>query len=329
MTIDPITLEVLWNRLIAVVNEQAAGLMRTSFTTVVRESGDLSAGVFDRRGNMIAQAVTGTPGHINSMATCIHHFLPGIIFGALAEVLPNRVMAEGAANIWATQITGRRAEGGLPWTYVWFSCGGTGARPTSDGLHTTAFPSGVMGVHVETIETQAPVIVHRREISRDSVPSPTKRNPCAIRRCATAPQRRVGAAHARCYPQRAQARWWLLAVDSSDRLAAPKGKPFRHDFLSDDGVNTTVNGFATETAANTQGKAQEHVLGMGSVAHCVTTLPSSHYRPSTRSRKFLKGCARIGRWRDVAAAAAAPQEARCPPAPPRSPSRSPRPSTRC
>ncbi len=73
--IDPITLEVLWNRLIAVVNEQATALMRTSFTTVVRESGDLSAGVFDPRGYMIAQAVTGTPGHINSMATCIHHFL--------------------------------------------------------------------------------------------------------------------------------------------------------------------------------------------------------------------------------------------------------------
>src|SRR3954471_4894253 len=49
--------------------------MRTSFTTIVRESGDLSAGVFDTRGNMIAQAVTGTPGHINAMATCIHHFL--------------------------------------------------------------------------------------------------------------------------------------------------------------------------------------------------------------------------------------------------------------
>ena len=52
-TIDPITLEVLWNRLIAVVNEQAAALMRTSFTTVVRESGDLSAGVFDLEGRML------------------------------------------------------------------------------------------------------------------------------------------------------------------------------------------------------------------------------------------------------------------------------------
>jgi len=427
--IDPITLEVLWNRLIAVVNEQATALMRTSFTTVVRESGDLSAGVFDPRGYMIAQAVTGTPGHINSMATCIHHFLavypaetlrpgdvlitndpqktsgqlhdftvispifnddgaliayfgstchaidiggrglsadarsmyeeglfvpitkwydagapnaelvkiiranvrepdqvlgdihaqvagndvggarlkefmaefglasiepladeiierseramrdaiatvpdgvyrhsgysdgfdapvrlevtitksgdgmhvdwagtspasprginvvlnythayvtyalkcalcpdvpnnegsfrpvtvtappgcllnalppapvagrhvighflPGIVFGALAPVLPGRVIAEGAANIWATQLTGTHPDGD-PWTYVWFSCGGTGARPTSDGLHTTAFPSGVMGVPVEVIESVAPLIVYRREIAQDT-----------------------------------------------------------------------------------------------------------------------------------------------------------------
>jgi N-methylhydantoinase B len=427
--IDPITLEVLWNRLIAVVNEQATALMRTSFTTVVRESGDLSAGVFDPRGYMIAQAVTGTPGHINSMATCIHHFLavypaatlhpgdvlitndpqktsgqlhdftvispifddaadliaffgstchaidiggrglsadarsmyeeglfvpitkwydagrpneelvkiiranvrepdqvlgdihaqvagnnvggarlkefmaefglesiepladeiisrseramrdaiatvpdgvythsgqsdgfdapvtlavtitkrgdtihadwtgsspasprginvvlnythayvtyalkcalcpdvpnnegsfrpvtvtappgsllnalppapvagrhvighflPGIVFGALAPVLPGRVIAEGAANIWATQLTGENRNGGS-FTYVWFSCGGTGARPTSDGIHTTAFPSGIMGVPVEVIESVAPLLIHRREIAADS-----------------------------------------------------------------------------------------------------------------------------------------------------------------
>lgn len=72
---DPVTLEVCWNRLIGIVNEQAAALQRTSFTSVVREAGDLSAGVFDRRGWMIAQAVTGTPGHINSMALAQRHFL--------------------------------------------------------------------------------------------------------------------------------------------------------------------------------------------------------------------------------------------------------------
>ena len=73
--IDAVELEVLWNRLISIVNEQAAALMHASFTTVVREAGDLSAGVFDRAGNMLAQAVTGTPGHINTMANCVRHFV--------------------------------------------------------------------------------------------------------------------------------------------------------------------------------------------------------------------------------------------------------------
>ncbi len=73
--IDAVALEVLWNRLISIVNEQAAALMHASFTTVVREAGDLSAGVFDRAGNMLAQAVTGTPGHINTMANCVRHFV--------------------------------------------------------------------------------------------------------------------------------------------------------------------------------------------------------------------------------------------------------------
>ena len=74
-TIDPITLEVLWNRLLSVVNEQQVTLMRTAFSTVVRESQDLACGVFDTRGSMIAQSLTGTPGHINAMATSMHHFL--------------------------------------------------------------------------------------------------------------------------------------------------------------------------------------------------------------------------------------------------------------
>ena len=73
--IDPITLEVIWSRLISVVDEQAAALIHSSFTTVVREAGDLSAGVFDREGNMIAQSVTGTPGHINTMANCVRKFV--------------------------------------------------------------------------------------------------------------------------------------------------------------------------------------------------------------------------------------------------------------
>jgi N-methylhydantoinase B len=73
--LDTIVLDVFWNRLISICNEQATALMRTSFTTIVRESEDLSAGVFAPSGDMIAQSVTGTPGHINSMATSMRHFL--------------------------------------------------------------------------------------------------------------------------------------------------------------------------------------------------------------------------------------------------------------
>ena len=60
--------QVMWNRLIAVVEEQAQTLIRTAFGTITREAGDLSAGVYDTSGRMLAQAVTGTPGHVNSMA---------------------------------------------------------------------------------------------------------------------------------------------------------------------------------------------------------------------------------------------------------------------
>jgi N-methylhydantoinase B len=425
---DPILLEVLWNRLVSVVEEQARALMRTSFTSVVREAGDLSAGLFDRRGRMVAQAVTGTPGHVNAMATSAHHFLeafpvetlkpgdalvtnhpwqtsghlndftvmtpifrddelvaffgncchaldlggrgfgadgrqvyeeglfvpisrlfaggepneellkivranvrtpfevvgdlyaqagsnevggarlmemmdefdlsdieslsdevcsrseaamreaiteipdgvyehrtstdgfdepielavavrvegdeivvdyegsspqserginvvlnyttayttfgvkcaispdvpnndgsfqpirvtapegsilnarhpapvggrhiighflPGLVHGALAKVVPERVLAQGADGLWNTQITGQKADG-EPFTYVFFSGGGMGARPESDGLSATAFPSGIRGVPAEVIESISPVVMHKRELRPDS-----------------------------------------------------------------------------------------------------------------------------------------------------------------
>jgi len=66
--------QIMWNRLISVVEEQAITLIRTAFSTSVREAGDLSAGVFDAQGRMVAQAVTGTPGHVNSMAESVGHF---------------------------------------------------------------------------------------------------------------------------------------------------------------------------------------------------------------------------------------------------------------
>ena len=74
-TLSDLQRQLVWDRLLAVVEEQAQTLMRTAFSTVVREAGDLSAGVFDTKGRMIAQAVTGTPGHVNAMAASVSHFL--------------------------------------------------------------------------------------------------------------------------------------------------------------------------------------------------------------------------------------------------------------
>jgi len=76
--IGEIEIQILWNRLLSVVEEQAQTLVRTAFSTAAREAGDISAGVFDMKGRMLAQAVTGTPGHINSMARSVVHFLDAV-----------------------------------------------------------------------------------------------------------------------------------------------------------------------------------------------------------------------------------------------------------
>ena len=73
--LSQIHMQIMWSRLIAVVEEQAQVLIRSAFGMPTREAGDLSAGVFLPDGRMIAQAVTGTPGHVNAMAESVKHFL--------------------------------------------------------------------------------------------------------------------------------------------------------------------------------------------------------------------------------------------------------------
>lgn len=82
--------QLMWTRLLSVVEEQAKALIRTAFGTPTREAGDLSAGVFLPDGRMVAQAVTGTPGHVNSMAESVKHFL---------KVFPIAEMAPGDAYL--------------------------------------------------------------------------------------------------------------------------------------------------------------------------------------------------------------------------------------
>lgn len=75
MSVDPILVGVLGNRLHSILAEQQNALVDTAFSSVVRESLDLACAVFDSRGEMIGQSVGGTPGHINAMATGMGHFV--------------------------------------------------------------------------------------------------------------------------------------------------------------------------------------------------------------------------------------------------------------
>jgi N-methylhydantoinase B len=84
--VSEIDVQIMWNRLLSVVEEQGQTLVRTAFSTSAREAGDISAGAFDLTGRMLAQAVTGTPGHINTMAASVGHFL---------DVFPVEDMNEG------------------------------------------------------------------------------------------------------------------------------------------------------------------------------------------------------------------------------------------
>ena len=85
MARSQVVYQVMWNRLISIVEEQAQALVRTAFSTSVREAGDLSAGVYNAAGQMLAQAVTGTPGHVNAMADAVAHFIRRIGRDNLAE----------------------------------------------------------------------------------------------------------------------------------------------------------------------------------------------------------------------------------------------------
>jgi N-methylhydantoinase B len=97
----------------------------------------------------------------------IGHFLPGVIFAALAPALPGRLLAGGADSVWLSVIRGQLPAGDW-FSLSVFQAGGTGARATKDGLSATGFPTGVAGVPVEVIETLTPLVQHRRELREDS-----------------------------------------------------------------------------------------------------------------------------------------------------------------
>ncbi len=92
----------------------------------------------------------------------IGQFLPEVVLGCLADIMPDLVPAEGASCNWGLQLRGIAER--RPFNILFFNAGGTGARPSQDGLSATSFPSGIRSIPVEICETVAPIVIHRKEL---------------------------------------------------------------------------------------------------------------------------------------------------------------------
>jgi 5-oxoprolinase (ATP-hydrolysing)/N-methylhydantoinase A len=128
----------------------------------------------NNHGSLLPVRIVAPPGCIlNAQAPApvaarhiIGQFLPELVLGCFAALLPDLIPAEGAAANWGLQLRGRGAGG--PFNILFFNAGGSGARPSRDGLSATAFPSGIRSIPVEICETVAPIVIHRKELRPDS-----------------------------------------------------------------------------------------------------------------------------------------------------------------
>ena len=75
MRLDAVTLEVLWTRLVSVVDEAAKAIVRTSFSTLSNEANDLACVLTDARGGALAQNSGSIPSFIGTLPATVRHFL--------------------------------------------------------------------------------------------------------------------------------------------------------------------------------------------------------------------------------------------------------------
>ena len=75
---DPVTLEILWTRMISAVDEAAKALRRTSFSTLVNESNDFACVLTDATGQSLAQNTESIPSFIGTLPVTVKHFIKEI-----------------------------------------------------------------------------------------------------------------------------------------------------------------------------------------------------------------------------------------------------------
>ncbi|MDB5866893.1 MAG: apc4 2 [Betaproteobacteria bacterium] len=98
---DPITLELLWTRFISATDEAAAALVRTSFSTLVRESYDFSCIITDESGQSLVQATQSIPSFIGTLPATVKHFLEKYPIDKLqpGDVLITNDMYQGSGHL--------------------------------------------------------------------------------------------------------------------------------------------------------------------------------------------------------------------------------------
>lgn len=97
----------------------------------------------------------------------IGHFVPSLIFGALAKVIPEKIMAGAGSPLWCINQSGV-TESGAPFAKLFFFNGGMGGTNQTDGQSCLSWPSNISTTPIEVIEQLAPLRVHKRELRQGS-----------------------------------------------------------------------------------------------------------------------------------------------------------------
>ncbi len=95
------------------------------------------------------------------------HYLPPVIFSALAKLMPDRVIADCGSPLWNVYFAGHQPDG-RRFVKMFFMNGGHGARPHQDGPACLSFPSNVATVPVEQFENSVPLLVTEKSLIPDS-----------------------------------------------------------------------------------------------------------------------------------------------------------------
>ncbi|ALM85645.1 hydantoinase B/oxoprolinase family protein [Bordetella sp. N] len=99
--------------------------------------------------------------------SCTGHYVPTVVFGAMAQVLPESVIGGAGSPLWVANFSGTR-ENGKPFATVLFYNGGMGGSARKDGASVMAWPSNISPTPVEVAEREAPLLFKYKALRGDS-----------------------------------------------------------------------------------------------------------------------------------------------------------------